>query len=433
MKAAPPGLSIIKTRFKGPVRVIYGARQLALGRPVQLIGLAEGVLPSSPLARRLEREAEVLAQLDHPNICRLYDLVHDEHHLWLVLEDVDGPSLEDLVKLKPSWQAVAAIGLDLARALSHAHGEGHTHGKLRAEHVRLTRGGRTKLSGFGQHSALLDDEVEALEPTDVGGLSPEASIGQPTGPLSDLFCLGALLYELLSGSPPFGDPHENQYPTRVRNDQPRPLVQTRPNIPRRLELLIDRCLSKIPSERPESAADVAQLLAELIGSATLPLLHAELERFDLSDGKALPQPAAPKAAAVASPRRFPLWLLVSGLIGALLSWGLVSWRQHSEQAQPAQPVARALPDEEAMLLRVVATPWAHVLVDGKHLETTPFARPLLLEPGQHVVRLEHPHAPPEERTVNGRSGQAVLLNVQLHVKRPLSLEPELEQPEDTTP
>ncbi len=433
MQAAPPGLSIYETRSQGPVRVTYGARQIALGRSVLLIGLADGVLPSSPLAKRLEREAEVLAELDHPNISRLFDLIHDENRLWLVLEDVDGPSLSELVHRELSWEAIAAIALDLARALSHAHTEGHVHGKMRAEHVRLTRGGRTKLSGFGQHAPSTDNEIEALEPTDVGGLSPEASIGQPIGPLSDIFCWGALIYELLAGNPPFGNPQENQYATRVRNQAPKPLIQSRTNVPRRLELLVSQCLAKIPSERPESASAIAQLIENMIGSTTLPILHAELVRLGLSDGKILA--AAPVLPKPTAKKKKPLALLLTlaTIFGGAAGAGLIVWRNSQEAEAPVTEGPRDLPEQESLLLRVVATPWAHVLVDGDHRETTPFARPIALTPGRHTVRLEHPHAPAEERIIEGRAGQSVLLNVQLHVKRPLNLEPILEVPEEDTP
>jgi len=82
---------------------------------------------------------------------------------------------------------------------------------------------------------------------------------------------------------------------------------------------------------------------------------------------------------------------------------------------------------------VMRSPWAHVLVDGEHRETTPFARPIALTPGRHVIRLEHPHAPAEERVVQGAPGQSVLLNVQMHVKRPLQTTPVMEVDEEETP
>ncbi len=439
MPEAPPGLQIIETRQEDPVRVVYSARQVPLGRPVQLVGLAKGVLSSSPLARTLEHEGEVLAKLDHPNILRLFDLKRDEAHLWLVLEEVDGPHLSELLKLELSWQAIAAIGLDLARALLHAHRAGETHGQLHVGSVQLTKSGRTKLSGFGQRPRPEGDEVEALEPQSRGGLSPEGSIGQAVGPLSDLFAWGSLMYELLTGEAPFGDPNDTTYAARVRNDRPKPLLLLRPDLPSALEHIIGRCLEKLPSERPAHAAEIAEVLDTLIGSATLPIIRDELSRLGFSvfgdeDGRS-PAPAPPREGGPLLGALRLYWLpIATALLGAMAAGSLV---YSSTKKAPEKPTlstnAESLPTDEALLLRVVATPWAHVLVDGKHRETTPFAQPIQLSPGKHIVRLEHPSAPAEERVVEGTKGQAVLLNIQMHVERPLKLDVDEAPAEENSP
>lgn len=424
------------------MRVTYSARQIPLGRPVQLVGLAPGVLSSSPLARGLEHEAEVLSQLDHPNIVRLYDLKRDDSKLWLVLEDVDGPRLDELVSKDLSWQAVAAIGLDLARALTHAHSVGQTHGHLSTQSVQFTRGGRTKLSGFGQKPRPQDDEVEALEPHSRGGLSPEGSIGQSVGPLSDLFAWGALMYELLTKIPPFGSPDDSHYAARVRNDRQKALLLLRPDLPAALDHLVNQCLEKLPAARPGHARALAEQLESLVGSATLPLVRGELARLGFGPADELEAESLPGTAGQQGrPSRPPPQALIrfgipiaAALLGACIALGaLVLAEKREEQTEGVVPVRRDLPPEDALLLRVVATPWAHVLVDGEHLETTPFAQPLALTPGKHLVRLEHPNAAPEERIVEGRAGQAVLLNVQMHVERPLTLDAPREMPEENSP
>jgi serine/threonine protein kinase len=348
--------------------------------------------------------------------------------LWLILEEVDGPHLNELLGQSLSWQAIAAIGLDLTRALLHAHRAGETHGQLYVGSIQLTKSGRTKLAGFGQRPRPDGDEVEALEPQTRGGLSPEASIGQTVGPLSDLFAWGCLLYELLSGQAPFGDPNDTSYAARVRNDRPKPLLLLRPDLPSGLEHIIGRCLEKLPSERPAHAAEIAEALETLIGGATMPILRNELSRLGFSvigadEGRA--------AVASSSRERSPLSgaLRLYGLsIGAAIASAAIAGtvvyagtRVKTKKPEEHTLEANSLPTDEALLLRVVASPWAHVLVDGQHRETTPFAQPIQLTPGKHIVRLEHPFAAAEERVVEGTPGQAVLLNVQMHVERPLEL------------
>lgn len=412
---------------------------MPLGRPVQLVGLAPGVLTSSPLARTLEHEGEVLAKLDHPNILRLFDLKHDESHIWLVLEEVDGPALGELLGLELSWQAVAAIGLDISRALLHAHRAGETHGQLHVGSVQLTKTGRTKLSGFGQRPRPEGDEVEALEPQTRGGLSPEASIGQAVGPLSDVFAWGALIYELLTGQPPFGDPNETAYAARVRNDRPKPLLLLRPDLPSALEHIVGRCLEKLPSERPAHGAEIAETLETLIGSATLPIVRSELSRLGFSvsgadEGRPLPSPEYRDRRSIPATLRVYAAPLLASIVGAAVAGTAVyGFTRQPPKEKTTSTNAQSLPTDRALLLRVVASPWAHVLVDGEHRETTPFAQPIQLEPGRHVVRLEHPHAPAEERVVEGAAGQAVLLNVQMHVEQPLNLDVPGPPPEEHSP
>lgn len=439
MLEAPPGLKILETRDEGPVRVVYGAEQVPLGRIVLLVGLAPGVLSSSPLARGLEHEAEVLSKLDHPNILKLYDLKRDQSQLWLVLEDVSGPKLSELTSRNISWQAAAAITLDLCRALAHAHSLNEIHGKLHPDAVQLTKSGRTKVFGFGQRPRPEDNQAEALEPHGSGGLSPEASVGQSIGPLSDLFSVGALLYELLTGTAPFGDPSEAQYASRVRHDRPRPLLGARPDVPAALESLVGECLEKLPSKRPPSAQYLADRLEELIGGATLPILRSSLGEMGYLDGQTPGEQERAPEFPLAQPRSRRVSALVLGgialsaLIGALVTSAFFLLSDEPSAGAVTTPTKRDLPVEQAVLLRVVASPWAHVVVDGEHRATTPFAQPIVLSPGKHVVRLEHPHAPPEERVINGQAGQGIFLNVQLHVEKPLTLEPVSEIPVEESP
>jgi hypothetical protein len=112
-------------------------------------------------------------------------------------------------------------------------------------------------------------------------------------------------------------------------------------------------------------------------------------------------------------------VLAGVLIGAFLSYGAIVFQDNQERTPSPLISLRTGEPSKKMQLRVVATPWAHVLVDGRLRETTPFAQPIELEPGRHVVRLEHPSAPAEERIVEGQAGQAILLDVRMAVKKPI--------------
>ncbi len=460
MSQAPPGLIIdAEQRSEGSLR-FYSGRQFKLNRRVSLVTLNPGVLSTSTIARRLDREAEVLASLDHPNIQRLYDYVQADERGWLVLEEVDGPGLVQLIPRGLSWQASAAIFLDLCQALDHAHGLGHYHGSLTPGVVSFSRSGCTKLAGFGRNSGQDADSAELLDTESRGGLSPETSIGQAHSSLSDLFALGALMYEVIGGRAPFGDIHAIDYPSKVRNVSHLPLMRVAPQLPPALGAIIDQLLQKLPAQRPPHAAAVAEQLQGLIGNGTAPLLQAEFQRLGLVQAPALggqyrsghfsavlgagalpsgsaganaPPPHSVRVAAQRAWIRLP-WAKIAlmGTVCALLV-AFFFWARPFARVTAPAAAGPVVAQDQALNLRVVASPWAHVLVDGTLRETTPFAQPISLTPGSHIVRLEHPNAPAEERTITGHAGQVVLLNVQMHVKVQLPSSLPTGKVEESTP
>jgi serine/threonine protein kinase len=418
MAAALPGIEALGIIHEGPIWKEYRARQVPLGRAVRVLELGRGILPSSPLAGTLRRQAHALAALEHPAIVRLFEFREDEGLLALVVEDALDPSLADLLDQPLALDASRAIGLSLGRALAHAHGRGIVHGQLGPQAVRLDREGRIKLEGFG--GAASESEAEPIEPVGRAGLAPETTIGQQPSAASDLFALGAILYQALSGQAPFGDPTDPKYPSRVRNDAPTPLVRLRPEAPLAIRQMVERCLSKVPAERPADAAQLVASLSALPGGTTDGAIQSELLRR-----RWVPETSDPPVAVEpikARQRSFgPLLALVStGIVGAALASAV--WLVKERAGRPPSPdlSLATMQNPDAMLLRVVATPWAHVLVDGVHRETTPFANPIRLAPGRHVVRLEHPSAPPEERAIEGVRGQALMLDVRMSVQRPPS-------------
>jgi serine/threonine-protein kinase len=253
--------------------------------------------------------------------------------------------------------------------------------------------------------------------------------------MSDLFCLGAILYQALSGQPPFGDPADPGYAARVRNDSPVPLIKARPETPLGLRQIVEQCLEKRAANRPSDAAQVTAVLAQLLGpnseeALTQELATRRLIRADQPAG-AGSIPAPPKKRY--SPGRWEA-IALGSVMGGFVTYGAMHFQADRSKAPTPLLSLSTVKHTEKMQLRVVATPWAHVLVDGEHRETTPFADPLELKPGRHVIRLEHPGAPAEERTVEGQAGQSILLDVRMAVKRPvapLAETPEL--PDDDTP
>jgi hypothetical protein len=423
------GCEVVKKLSTGPITDLYHAIQEPLGRPAFIKALGSSILPSSPFAASLEREARLLAGLDHPNILKVYDFVRRGERMWLVLEYVDGVTLDDVLKKsKRLPEAFAcAVALEICRALAHAHAHGVVHRDVQPKNVLLAADGSLKLSNF---SIAFDERMptapELLEGgTGYGGpsyMSPEQILGERADGRSDLFSLGVLLYEMLSGERPFDGPDDRSTSLRIRRDPVPPLSKKAPGISASLERVTQRCLEKMASDRFDSSLEACASLEaaarELGAEPSAPLLRDTLIRARLVEGSPLRAQNARKS----RQREGGVGFAVSGLFLALalIVAGGVLIQLLSGKASGASVAAQAgrrlelLPAGRSFL-RVVAHPWAHVIVDGQEVEITPFARPIPLAPGSHYVRLEHPNAPVERRTIELTPGETLLLDVTLKV------------------
>ena len=423
------GCEIVRKLSSGPVCDLYRAVQEPLGRTVLIKALGQNILPSSPFASTLEREARLLSELYHPGIVKVHDFVKRGDRMWLVLEHVDGVTLEELLakaKRLPD-SAALAIALRLAEALAHAHEHSVVHRDLQPKNVLVSKRGEVKLLNF----ALAVDERMPTAPELLDGstgylgpvyMSPEQILGEPADPRSDLFSLGVVLYELISGTRPFEGPNDRSTSLRIRQNPPPPLTQGGVKVSGNVERLVARCLEKLPSDRIASAQELATgLRTALIEAWDGPpetAILAALASAGLGEAKAAAPPRKPlREAERTSLRSVAVGFLLITLGVVASSFGVRRAFGPTEASRrAAAPLAAATQD--AAELRVVAHPWAHVFVDGQQRETTPFSRPIRLNPGTHYVRLEHPSAVAERRTLSLTAGEAVLLEVDMKVIAP---------------
>ena len=426
---------------RGPSHELFLARHATLQRQVWIKALRPEVPLSSSVARRLEREGEILARLEHPGVLGILDCVRRTPRLWLVLEAVQGWNLaEVLVSLRRSGATTAfdvggavALALGVARALLHTHAARVVHAALQPQHILLSQHGSIKLSGFSL--ALLaegpDRDPVETEPglSEAGYLSPEQVLGERADERSDLFSLGVVLYELLTGRHPFRGTAERGANERtlaheIRHTAPAALRDANPEVSAELERIVQRCLEKPPERRFDGMAQLVRALEHVLGAEALgdldSLVARALVRSGLAVGGAAPAQRAradelERREARRGLRRALISLLATSLL-LLLGGALLSVWLEAEHPTSAQAPKQWTNQNGAELL-VVADPWAYVFVDGEQLETTPFATPLRLAPGEHFVRLEHPDAPAERRRVELAAGQRVVLQVTMQLAR----------------
>lgn len=225
---------------------------------------------SSAVRRRFYREARVLARLRHPGIPVLYDFGQHEDDLFIVMELFpQAASLKDLVgergadRVPAPW--AAAIGAQMCAALAAAHRTGLIHRDLTPSNIVLAPDGTVKILDFGVAAALDRAEFsEITHPGEVPGsvlyMAPETDGHRPADARSDLYSVGCVLYELLSGERLFLDPSLAREVARHRTDEPRPFATFRDDVPEPVERLVLALLAKSPSDRPATAAEVARAL-----------------------------------------------------------------------------------------------------------------------------------------------------------------------------
>ena len=281
----------------GGMGEVYRARDTRLGREVALKVLPGEVAANPERLARFEREARTVAGLNHPNIVTLFSVEDDGDVRFLTMELVEGRSLERVIAAGPApIPRVLDVGIALADALAAAHAKGVIHRDLKPANVMESADGRVKVLDFGLAKPAVpsssDDRTRAATMTSplsgdglVAGtvpyMAPEQLRGEAADARSDLFALGIVLYELVSGRRPYTGDTLADVTSAILRDEPPPLPSLRPGIPADLERVVSRCLAKTPRERPESALAV---------SAELQRVRRALERGE-------PLPAATPTAA----------------------------------------------------------------------------------------------------------------------------------------
>jgi serine/threonine-protein kinase len=278
----PPGLppipdyEILGELGRGGMGVVYKARQVQLNRLVALKMVLSGGHAGPAEIARFRREAEAVARLQHPHIVQIHEVGEADGKPFFSLEYVDGGSLADKLDGTP-WAASQAAPLveTLARAVHAAHQKGVIHRDLKPGNVLLTAEGQPKVTDFGLAKQLDSEKAQTQSGAIVGTpsyMAPEQAGGkrEELGPAADVYALGAILYELLTGRPPFRGETPLDTVIQVVSGEPVPPSRLQPKVSRELETICLKCLEKSPASRYSSALALAEDLAR--GRAGEPIL-----------------------------------------------------------------------------------------------------------------------------------------------------------------
>jgi serine/threonine-protein kinase len=265
--AGEPGLprfgvyELIGEVARGGMGVVYRARHAGLGRVVALKRIAAGPYASPSARERFRREAQAASRVDHPNIVPIYDVGEADGHPYFTMKLIDGPPLSRQIgAYRRRWHEIARLVAMVARAVGCAHSQGLLHRDLKPGNILIDAQGAPHVADFGLARPIEASASTLTESGDVLGtaayMAPEQAAGRShqLGPAADVYSLGAILYELLTGRPPIQAPTAMETLVRVLELEPEAPRQIDRMVPRPLEQVALRCLEKAP-ERRYSGAD----------------------------------------------------------------------------------------------------------------------------------------------------------------------------------
>jgi eukaryotic-like serine/threonine-protein kinase len=373
------GYTILSELGRGGMGVVYKARQQKLNRIVALKMVLAGAHAGADQLARFYTEAEAVAHLQQPHIVQIHEVGEHAGLPYFSLEYVDGGSLSEQIDGKPQPVEDAGRMVELlARAMAYAHGQGIVHRDLKPANVLITREGEPKITDFGLAKRLESDSSQTKSGTLMGTpnyMAPEQAKGlvHEIGPLADVYALGVILYEMLTGRTPFLGTSILDTLQQVRNLEPVPPSRLQPKVPRDLETICLKCLQKEPVKRYESAAGLADDLHRFLAGEPILARPVVLPERCWRWCQRNPRIAALSAAV--------LLLLVSLAVGGPVAAILVSQQkalavkneQAARVAQTAAEQAQELAEqrkEEAERARLVADENAKVAGEQAGLALT---------------------------------------------------------------
>jgi serine/threonine protein kinase/Tfp pilus assembly protein PilF len=262
----------------GGMGVVYKAVDIRLDRPVALKFLPDNMAEHPQALERFRREARAASALNHPGICTIYDFGEQDGRTFIAMEFIDGETLRTHIHDKPiPFEEILKLGVQIAEAVDAAHAEGIIHRDIKPANIFVTKRGQAKVLDFGlaklvaKGVAVSDSGDEVSDSTSVVGIisgtpsymSPEQIRGDDLDPRTDIFSLGLVLYEMATGRQAFGGATGGMIIDAVLTRSPAPARSINPDIPPRLEEIIDKALHKHRDQRYQHAADILADLQRL--------------------------------------------------------------------------------------------------------------------------------------------------------------------------
>lgn len=339
----------------GGMSIVYKGRDTFLNRLVTIKVLRPEFTCDEDFVKRFRREAQAIASLSHPNIVSIYDVGREDEVDYLVMEYVEGDNLKNLIRGQGALPPERAVEItrQVSEALQHAHENNIVHRDVKPQNILITRGGRAKLTDFGIARGATTATLTQTD-TIVGSvhyLSPEQARGETAGPRSDIYSLGIVLYEMVTGELPFqGETPIGVALKHIQEEPPRP-SSLNPGVSPGLEKVIARALAKIPADRYRTARDMATELEVVSGA--IPGENNRIVPVDEFATRVIPtvKPTEESIQPVARERetrkRRPGWFWAVMIILGLLVAGAAAFQFYINVPEIKMPAVEGKTREEA--------------------------------------------------------------------------------------
>lgn len=317
---------IVRWLGEGGMGTVYLAEDRKLRRPVALKFLRQDSFAGEEAVARFHHEARTAAALDHPNVCTIYQINESSGQTFIAMAYLDGMTLRERMSSGPlSVEEVVSIGLQVARGLAHAHEKGVVHRDIKPSNIMFSGSGPVKIMDFGLARSGDRSTITrtGTRMGTAGYMSPEQMRGERVDLPTDVWALGVVIHEMLTGRLPFKGESDHAVGFNIVHEKPVQISEVRDDAPPALQAVVERCLEKNPGDRPQ-AADVVRVL-ETLRPPSGPL-----------EAAGMPRPGR-------SRKRRTLAVTGLAVLAALIAFGLWQvWPGGKETKSPRQPRLRRL-------------------------------------------------------------------------------------------
>jgi serine/threonine protein kinase len=352
---------VVEQIGEGAMGVVYKAMDPVLNRTVAVKVMSEGLAQDTLLRERFLREAQAAGSLQHPNLVTIYDFGETDGHLFIAMEYIEGADLEDLMSQSTPMPLATKLDLmiDVLNGLSFAHRRGVIHRDIKPANIRIDQEGRARIMDFGV--ARLSTSNLTGTGTMMGTpnyMAPEQINGGELTPSVDIWSVGAVLYELLSGRKPFQAETLHRVLFRIVSDPPTDLVEVAPGLPTGLMEIVSKALEKDPQDRYKTATEMANVLAAVRARLGAPRMSRTVSQRASIEEALKAKPAT--AAATAASRFDSRSLAVGGVSAAVIVLGTLGFLALRNNFDTLTPDPVAPPPTATVQTTVVAPPSAAV-------------------------------------------------------------------------